>query len=213
MREAELLCEVEVRHGVVWIVLRGALRASAAGLLAAGARDCDRGAAGSSAIADLSGLEVADALGVEALERALSAFSDVSIISPPPWTQACSFVHAYLAGVRLVERPGEIDREDRRRFTRTPTQLPALLDFLDERPLRGVTVDLSRGGACVSAVANGATLDARGLKALVGAKVRLTIEGVGVRDTPAQVVRVCADPLGLGIAFQRARRTAFPASA
>ena len=61
------------------------------------------------AVADLSGLEVADVLGVAGLRRVLSRFAQASVVLPPPWTQACMMVRTHLADFRLVERPSDLD--------------------------------------------------------------------------------------------------------
>ena len=109
MLTPELQCTLEVRNRVVWLILRGALRASGGMALVALIRS--RRAVGRAypAVADLSGLEVADVLGVAGLRRVLSRFAQASVVLPPPWTQACMMVRTHLADFRLVERPSDLD--------------------------------------------------------------------------------------------------------
>jgi len=105
----ELRCALEVRDGVVWISLQGALRASGRTALTALVHAHWIANRSYPIAVDLSGLEVADALGVAALRRLLRHFARASVVLPPPWTQACTIVHAHLAGVHVVERPSDLD--------------------------------------------------------------------------------------------------------
>jgi hypothetical protein len=201
----ELHCTLEVREGVVWICLQGALRASGGAELTALIR-ARRGAKRLyPAVADLSGLEVADALGVEALRRELSRFAHASVVLPPPWVQACMLVRAHLAGFHLVERSKDLDTSsgaERRRHPRIVPRFPATIDLGGGRRLTAVTEDVSRGGARFSGVRNGRVLGAAELSTLVGQSIWITIAFLRMRSVRAQVVRVSGRPLGLGVAFQ-----------
>jgi ABC-type transporter Mla MlaB component len=105
----ELRCALEVRDGVVWISLQGALRASGRTALTALVRARRVANRSYPTVVDLSGLEVADALGVAALRRVLRRFVRASVVLPPPWTQARTIVHAHLAGFHVVERSSDLD--------------------------------------------------------------------------------------------------------
>jgi hypothetical protein len=105
----ELQCALEVRDGVVWISLHGALRASGRTALTAFVRARRIANWSYPTVIDLSGLEVADALGLAALRRVLRRFARASVVLPPPWTQACTIVRAHLAGFHLVERSSDLD--------------------------------------------------------------------------------------------------------
>jgi hypothetical protein len=105
----ELQCTLEVRNEVVWISLQGALRASGGAALLTLVRGRRAGKRSYPAIADLTGLEVADGLGIAALRRVLRRFARASVVLPLPWTQACTIVHAHLADLHLVERSSDLD--------------------------------------------------------------------------------------------------------
>jgi hypothetical protein len=105
----ELQYALEVRDEVVWVSLHGALRAAGRTALAALARARRVLNRSHPTVVDLSGLEVADALGVAALCRVLRRFAPASVVLPPPWTQACTIVRAHLAGFHVVERASDLD--------------------------------------------------------------------------------------------------------
>lgn len=208
MPKPELHCALEVREGVVRISLRGALRASGAAALAEFSRACADIDPSHPAVADLSGLEVADALGVEALREVLSHFTRASAVVPPPWTQACAAVHAYLAGIHLFERLPDLAMvyvAERRHHLRIVPRFTAMLDLEGGHLLHATTEDVSQGGARFSEVRDGVPLDGADLDALIGDPIRVTIARLGVRNTLARVVRTCQRPLGMGVAFRRQR--------
>jgi len=202
----ELQGTLEITEGMVRIRLLGALRAAAAAGLEELMRARDDLPASYPVVADLSGLEVADDLGLEALGQFLSRFVEASVVLPPPWTQACRVVHAHLTGPRLLERLSELERPagaERRRHRRVVPRFLATLDLGNGRVLDAVAADLSRGGARFAEVRNSRVLNAAELEALVGRPLHITIADLGVRHTSARVVHLYGRPLGLGVTFRR----------
>ncbi len=205
MPRPEFDCTLEVRKGVVFVTLRGALRASEAGKLAELARAGGEALGSQPVVADLSGLEVADALGVAALQELLSRFTRASAVLPPPWAQAAHLVRTNLHGVELVERLSDLARPygaERRRHPRVAARNPAELDLGEGRLLQAVvTRDISRGGARLAEVREERALGATELQALVPDRVRIAIEELDVTNTPARIVHASIGSLALGVAF------------
>jgi anti-anti-sigma regulatory factor len=105
----ELQCTLDVHDGVVWLRLQGALRASGGAALAALVRGRRTAKRAYPIVADLTGLEVADTVGIAALGQVLRRFAQASAVLPPPWTQARTIVHTHLADFHLVEQSDDVD--------------------------------------------------------------------------------------------------------
>jgi anti-anti-sigma regulatory factor len=105
----ELECTLEVHDGVVWLRLQGALRASGGAALAALVRGHRAAKRAYPVVADLTGLEVADTVGITALRQVLRRFAQASVVLPPPWTQACTIVRTHLADFHLVDQSNDLD--------------------------------------------------------------------------------------------------------
>jgi hypothetical protein len=148
-----------------------------------------------SVIADLSAVEVADALGLDALQRELVMFRSAGVVAPPSWVPVSRMVRARLGQLRVVERLRDLFGDEQRQYERSSMRLPAKLYLVDHRAARLVTKDVSRGGARLVLAQPGR------LVPLASKTVRVDIPQLHVRNVAARVVHENAAAQELGVAF------------
>jgi hypothetical protein len=135
-----LQCKVELKDGLLVVVLKGALVASDLAALEKVSRARDRNSSVHKVLADLTALDRADSIGVEALRKQLGRFRSASALLPAPWALASHLVRAHLGEhVLLAERMSDLSSAPATKGVHVRGR-SRLLDVEFPEPLPGISL-------------------------------------------------------------------------